>query len=419
MITDPYCNSMISTGLGLVAGLLVAGAVNRTGDANGFRNFYYITAGLFFLATAICVFVYNPPPTPLQLEYTVQEKLARLDWVGYGLLASSLVLFCIALSWSLNPYEWSDPHVSATFAVSIVLCIALAVYEWRFRKDGLFHHGLFKGNRMFAICLFCVFSEGVAFFAATTYFPFSVNVLYEKDFLFVTTRFAVGFMATIVASLTTGLYCAKTKKVRWATFVAFVIFVAFFAGMATTNKSTSMAAWGLPVLMGWGLGMTLVALITAAQLCVPHELIGVASGLLISVRSLGGTVGIAIYQAVFSTAMSHLGENVAHAAVAAGLPPSSVPDFITNLAGQNETGLILVHGVTPEIIGAGAGALLDTYASGFRNVWISAAAFVSIAAIGMCNLSGFRSFLNRANYVKLPSSCSTQARNSIIASMRR
>lgn len=206
-------------------------------------------------------------------------------------------------------------------------------------------------------------------------------------------------MAAVPASLETGLYCAAIKKVRLATFVAFVVFVAFFAGMATTTKDSNMAVWGLPVLMGWALGMTLVAIATAAQLCVPHGLITTASCLLISVRSLGGTIGVAIYQAVFTSGMSHLGDNVAQAVVAAGmlprvsspiiynsfvigLPTSFIPYLITDLIAQNTTALLTVPGVSPDIIGAGAAALLDTYAASFKNVWVTAIAFVALAAIG-------------------------------------
>ncbi|KAH6658528.1 major facilitator superfamily domain-containing protein [Truncatella angustata] len=373
--------AMTSTSLGLVLGLIAAGAVNRSGSANGFRNYYYINAGLFVLAAILCGVAYHPPPTKQQLEIgSLPEKLARLDWVAYALLVGSLVLFCTSLTWSLNPYPWSDAHVSAPFAVSIVLAVALITYEWKFKADGLFHHGLFQ-NRMFAICLFCVFCEGVAFFAAITYFPFQTNVLYEEDFLLVTVRFAIGFLATLFASLITGLYCATTRKVRLAAFVAFLIFVAFFAGMASTTRHSNTAAWGLPILMGWGLGMTMVAIVTAAQLCVPHALITTASCLLISVRSLGGTVGIAIYQAVFRLGMSHLGDNIAEAAITAGLPASSVLDFVTDLVGQDSTALLTVPGVTPNIIGAGAAALFDTYAASFKSVWVTAITFVGIAAI--------------------------------------
>jgi hypothetical protein len=114
---------------------------------------------------------------PLQAQLSLKEKITRLDWIGYGLLASSLVLFCIGLSYSQNPYEWSDAHVSAPFAIGVTLAIVLALYETMFRDDGMFHHGLFQNNRNFSVALFCIFCEGIAFFAATVYCAFEVSYL--------------------------------------------------------------------------------------------------------------------------------------------------------------------------------------------------------------------------------------------------
>jgi hypothetical protein len=83
-----------------------------------------------------------------------------------------------------------------------------------------------------------------------------------------------------------------------------------------------------------------------------------------------------------------MGENIGKAAAEAGLPANSVGQFVTNLLGQNSTGLAQVPGVTPAIISAGDNAQLDTYTSGFRNVWITATAFVVLAAIGtLCTSS--------------------------------
>jgi hypothetical protein len=76
-----------------------------------------------------------------------------------------------------------------------------------------------------------------------------------------------------------------------------------------------------------------------------------------------------------------MGENIGKAAAEAGLPANSVGQFVTNLLGQNSTGLAQVPGVTPAIISAGDNAQLDTYMSGFRNVWVTATAFVVVAAI--------------------------------------
>jgi hypothetical protein len=86
---------------------------------------------------------------------------------------------------------------------------------------------------------------------------------------------------------------------------------------------------------------------------------------------------------VFSSGMAKLPGNIAHAALGAGLPASSVTQFVGGLAGQNTTLLMSTPGVTPAIIGAGAGALLETYSKSFRSVWITAIPFVALAALGM------------------------------------
>ncbi|TDZ15967.1 Trichothecene efflux pump TRI12 [Colletotrichum orbiculare MAFF 240422] len=376
-------SDMVSNGLGSILGLLVGGAFNRTNDptSEGFRNYFYMALALYAVSALLCIVVYHPPPRPLQKRLTNMEKLAQLDWVGYILLAAGLVLFCLGLSWSKNPYEWSDPHVSATFAVGLTLALALVVYETWFKKDGMFHHGLFNQNRNFSIVMLCVFAEGVAFFAANTYFAFQVSVLYETDAVLVGARYALMSIASMIGSILCGWYCAATHRLRWLTVSAFVIFVVFFVCMATTGQGSSDPVWFYPVLLGFALGMTLTTLITAAQLCIPHELIAIASGLVISVRSLGGTIGIAIYNVIFNDSMSHLSDNIANAVIPAGLSPQSLGAFILGLTSHDNDSIAQIPNITPEIIAKGANARLETYVVSFRHVWIAAACFVAVAAI--------------------------------------
>ncbi|KAL1847651.1 hypothetical protein Daus18300_013884 [Diaporthe australafricana] len=326
---------MLSNALGLFGGLVVGGVLNRGGDPDGFRYFFYIGMGLFIATGVICIVAYRPPQRELQ-KLPFADKVAKLDFVGYVLLGAGLVLFCLGLSYSQNPYAWSDPHVSAPFAIGLALAIALCVYEYKFKTD---------------------------------------------DTLIVGLNFGIVFLTYIPASLAVGLYCTKTKKVRWITVCAFLIFVIFFACMSTTNVHTRNEVWGFPVLMGTGLSMTLIALVAAGQLSVPPDLIAVASGIMISMRSLGGTIGIAIYNAVFISETNHIPDNVASAALKAGLPSDSLGEFVANIVAQNQTALAAVAGATPAIISAGADAALDTYAAAFRLVWLSAIPFLCIAAI--------------------------------------
>ncbi|KAH8901206.1 MFS general substrate transporter [Thozetella sp. PMI_491] len=376
--------NMISNSLGSAVGLIGGGALNRTSDpaSNGFRYFYYMTMGFFLLGAILCAVVYNPPGTPRQ-GLPTREKLKKLDWIGYFLLSSGLTCFCIGISWYQNPYPWSDAHVVAFFAVGVAMLTALALYETLVKKDGMFHHDLFRysGNYNFVICILCVFAEGAAFFAGNSFFVFQVRVLYENDALLSGTRYTIMFIVAGVGAFLTGLYLAVTRKARWITVSAYVVFVVFFVSMATTNRDTDQQTWGYPVLMGTALGITLTSLVTIAQLSTPPELIAIASGLMLTLRAFGGAIGLTAYHAIFAGDMSSLGQNIAQAAINEGLPPSSVGRFIQAVTSHNEKALPGIPGVNPNIIQKGVAALLDTYVTAFRHVWIAAGAIVAVATI--------------------------------------
>ena len=371
--------------MGSTLGLLVGGALNRTNDpaSSGFRYYFYMTMAFYFAAALMTFFAYNPMETPKQKEYRGRnlDKLRNLDFGGYILLCSGLVLFCVGLSYYKSPYEFTDSKVIGTFASGLVLCICLVVYETMFKKDGLFHHGLFRSGRNFPIALFCVFAEGAGFFSANIYFAFQVGTFYEHDALLIGLRYAIVLLAAMTGAIVTGFYCAQSRRVRWYTVFAYALFVAFFIAMATTNRTTDKPTWGYAVMLGLSLGMTLTTLISAAQLSTPPELIAVASGLIISVRSIGATIAIAIYNALFTDQMSNLPNNIANAVIPKGLSPDVLPGFIGGLSTHNQTLLGSLPGITPEIIQAGSDALLDTYVIGFRRVWITAGCFVAVAGI--------------------------------------
>ena len=284
----------ISAAAGTVISLMIGGTLTRNNNHDGFRTLFYINAGFFAISTVGVAVLYNPPLRQLQIELKQREKLARIDWVGFFLLASGLVLFCMSLVWSQNPYPWTDAHILAPFVVGVVLLLCLVVYETRVKKDGIFHHSLFKRDRNFGLAIGCIFVEGLVFFSCNNYFAFEISTLYETDSLIVGLRYSICFFSYAVSTTLRGIYCTRTKQLRLPTVVGFALFLAFMIAMATATLNSSKAHWGYSVLFGLGLGVILNALMTAAQLGTPPELIATASGLIISTRSVGGSVALAI-----------------------------------------------------------------------------------------------------------------------------
>lgn len=383
----PWAQASINifAAVGGVFGLLVGGQLTRNGNNDGFRPFFYITAAIYAVATVLCAVLYNPPPRDLQKEFSTMQKLRQLDWIGYGILICGLVLFSLGLSWAQNPYPWTSANVLAPFLVGSVLAIIFILYESLGRKDGMVHHGLFK-HRNFALALVCIFVEGVIFFAANNYFAFEVSVLGSQDPLVVGLHYSVMFYVMSVSALGAGVYCSWRKSLRGPLVFSFACFLGFNGAMTSVKSTTSPAVlWGLPALLGAGVGISIVALLTVAQLSTPPALIAIASGLMISIRSLGASVAVAIYNAIFNhTFGANLAPKVASATLALGLPESSLGELIAALLARDSAALGQIDGVTPEIIGSAVAAVTDTYVAAFRNVWVSAACFSVVPLICKC-----------------------------------
>ncbi|EXJ67493.1 uncharacterized protein A1O5_09506 [Cladophialophora psammophila CBS 110553] len=366
----------VGSGIGACIGLLAGSKL--TAPLNGFRNFWYMTAGAYALGVIVVYIFYTPPPREQQLKLTFKEKISKLDGIGFVLLCIGLTLFVMGLSWGENPYPWKNGHVLGPLLIGVSFLAAFVIYEWKFTCVGMVHHDLFSRDRNFAIALGCVFSEGLIFFAANVYFPYQVGLLYEVDGTMLLCRFYC------LHDLRHGpaIYCYRYKRLRAPMIFAFSCFLAFNICMATTTLGSGTAVWGYPVLLGCALSVALCVLVTAAQLSTPPHLIAITSGLMISMRSIGGIVGVAIYTAVFNSRLADVLErNVAKAALPLGLPPTSLPLLIADLSANNKTAIATIPGITPLIIQASSRTFLQSFVTSFRGVWITASTFATAALI--------------------------------------
>lgn len=299
----PYAQSAVHIGGGLAApvALYTGGAMCRH-SAAGFRNYWYFTAALFFVIACIITLFYKPPTRELQRLQT-KERLRRVDAMGSFLLIIALLGFCVGLGWSQNPYDWGNAHILVPFIIGIVGMIVLGIYWTFLKKDGLLHHGLFKGSRNFALSILCITCEGVTFFAANNYFGFEVEFLFNRDLLLTGVTYSITWWTYMIAAVSAGVYCSRTRSLRTPIVASFACFIVYFGLMASVSATSGANVWGYGVFLGIGFGVSLNALVVMAQLSTPSTLIASATCLMIACRGLGGTVGLAVYNAVFNGAL--------------------------------------------------------------------------------------------------------------------
>ncbi|KAJ5643931.1 uncharacterized protein N7484_006438 [Penicillium longicatenatum] len=372
----------LTAGLGAVAGLLLGGSLLRYNNLDNYRVYWYVVAGLFMASSILCFCFYNPPPREAQVALNTREKLRRLDWIGIGTFSPGLTLFCVGLAWSQNPYTWSDAHILAPFIIGVVLLIVFILYEWRWKSDGMLHHGLFK-SRNFPISLAIAFAEGLSFFTCNNYYPFETGLLTGGSLWTVALHFAIAFFSSVAFAPLAGSWSSARKVVRSPLFVGVSSLVIFNVLMATITPSTPLTVlWGYPVFAGLGVGMILPIVMVAAQLDTPPELISITSGLMTSIRSVGAAIGLAINNAIIHNSLSkNLVPNIAEAILPLGFPQAELPALIGALSSGSANALESVPGVTPAIGMAALAAFKDAYSIAFRDAWITAACFVFVAAI--------------------------------------
>ncbi|KAK4897775.1 hypothetical protein LTR27_004547 [Elasticomyces elasticus] len=372
----------IANAMGSILALTLGGWLVQS-RPEGFRTFFYICAGIYAAALLLVIFLYHPPQRKLQ-SLPLREKIRQLDWPAYLLLGSGTVLLCLGLLWAQNPYSWSDAHVLAPLLLGTVLLLVLAAYAWKVKKDGLFHHLLFR-DRNFPISIIASAIEGMGYMTTAVFFPYSLAVLHAHDLSTYQSYICqmVGFCAFIVACLTAGLYIYRTKSVRTTGVATFVFFTAFMSLMASVNENTpAIHFWGYILFYGIALGLALVTFTTAAQMATPAELIATTTGIAAGVRSLGGSVGLAIINAIFASGLSsNIGPKVAKAVLPLGLPATSIGPLIAALGLGSADALQDVPGVTNDVTSAAGLAIKQSYVVAFRHVFIFGAALMAAGII--------------------------------------
>ncbi len=198
--------------------------------ADSFFRFFYIAAGVNALAAITMALTYFPILRPLQTALTLREKVAKLDWIGALLLLVGLVLFIVGLSWSQNPYEWTNAHILATFIIGCVFTIAFALYEWKGTSDGILAHELFARDRNFALASGIMFVEGGVFYSINLFLSFEMVVLYDTAHPYLASvRFSAFFISAALASGLSAWTMSSFRQLRTPALLGFFCFIIYYS----------------------------------------------------------------------------------------------------------------------------------------------------------------------------------------------
>lgn len=237
------------------------------------------------------------------LDAALQSRVARLDWVGMVLLTVGATVFVTPLSWADTLYPWASWQTLVPLLLGLAVLAVFAVYESR-PEAPVIPHRLFH-SRTAAMALVGAFVHGMTLYSLLQYLPF----FYQSVLLETVIGSAVTLLPTSISScVSAGLSvlalssnaCGDYRLRIRACWILATLGSGLFA-LLETDSSISMRL-GIPVVWAVGIGGLIQLLMLPMQASVQSvNDIGAAVSLLLSVRYVGGLIGVAIGATVFSS----------------------------------------------------------------------------------------------------------------------
>ncbi|KAL0940066.1 uncharacterized protein CTRU02_206676 [Colletotrichum truncatum] len=288
----------IPTALGSILGPTVGGLFSSlvTWRWLGWINLPFL--GISFTLT---VFFLRLRP----LEHSRLSQLRQLDWVGMPLFTAGTVLFSLPLSWAGNLYDWGSFRTLLPLLLGVAILAIFAFYESK-PTFPIMPHRIFKSKTASAT-LASVFLHGVSLYSLLQWLPLLYQAVMAKTVL----QSAVSLLptsASCVAFAVGGVAIVGLANAgyRWSIRVSWVLIVAGTGILALLHHGSSASILhGLPVVWAAGIGLLLRLLFLPLQASVVRvDDTGLAIGILLTFRLLGGLVGLSICSTVFSSYFS-------------------------------------------------------------------------------------------------------------------
>jgi EmrB/QacA subfamily drug resistance transporter len=274
-------------------------------DNLSWRWIFYVNLPIGAVAFVVIGAVFHVRPAP---------KQHKVDYLGAALLAGGLSAIVLFTSLGGTTWAWDSPEIIALITIGVVALTAFAFVESRV-SEPILPLSLFR-NRTFAVTSAVGFVVGLALFGAVTYLPLYLQIVKGVSATRSGLQLTPLMLGLLVTSVLSGQLISRWGKYRIFPIVGTAVVAVGMLLLSRLGVGTSlwMVALGM-VILGLGLGMVMQVLVLAVQNAVDYAYLGVATSGSTMFRSIGGSIGVSLFGAIFANRLHtelvrRLGSNV-------------------------------------------------------------------------------------------------------------
>ncbi|WP_329087010.1 MFS transporter [Actinomadura citrea] len=340
--------------LAFIGGPLLGGLVT---DHLSWRWAFYVNLPLGALALVVTALTMHLPKRP--------RGTSRIDYVGAALLTGGIVCLSLMTSWGGLEYAWTSATIIGLGAGAAVLLTLFVLWELRVESP-ILPMSLFR-SRNFTLASVLGFLVGFAMFGAVTFLPQFQQLVQGASATNSGLLLLPLMMGMLVTTMAVGQLVTRTGRYRVYPIVGGVFMTAGMLLLAQLTVGSTRLTTGLFMLvLGAGMGFLMQNTMLIAQNSVEMKDMGAASGAATLFRTIGGSLGVSILGAIYSSHLTgaltdRLGEQAGESISGSGgqLTPALLKRMPVNVRDAVE------HAVT----------------SGVHNVFLWASAFTLLAIV--------------------------------------
>lgn len=285
-------------GLASVAGPLLGGFfadAPTIAGVSGWRWIFYINLPLGLIALAAVA---------TRLHLPSIKRPHKLDYVGTSLMSLSVVSLMLVSVWAGITYAWGSTQILSLLALALASGVTFVFWENRAAEPLIPMH-LFKSD-IFSVSSLLAMLTGVAMFATLLYIPQYQQVVrgYSPTKSGLATLPMIAGM--MIASITSGRLISKTG--RYKPFPIFgttmiVLGMWLFSHVSLSSSLLALSTWMF--IVGLGLGSFMQVTVLAVQNSVDRQHLGTATSAITFFRTIGSSLGGAIFGSILISRLSH------------------------------------------------------------------------------------------------------------------